>query len=89
MTQEQFTSLFRTLLQIAGTWAIARGFTDQGTVDSIIGAALILIPTAWGVWTRRKAGLVASAAALPEVKKVLTTPTIADAVPGTKVTSSY
>lgn len=47
-----------------------------------------LIPTAWGLWVRRKASLVASAAALPEVAKIITTPEIAAKVddPATVVT---
>ena len=39
-----------------------------------------LIPTVWGLWVRRKAGLVASAAALPEVQTIVTTPEIAEKV---------
>ena len=45
-----------------------------------------LVPTAWGLYVRRKAGLVASAAALPEVRGIRSTPEIATAITDPTVT---
>jgi hypothetical protein len=96
MNYEQAMSLLRTCLQIAGTLAVSRGWvsaeqaaalTDQLIV--LAGAAAVIGATIWGLVARSKKNLVASAAALPEVKKMLTEPEIAKAVPSAKVTSSY
>lgn len=66
-TMEQFWSLVRTLLQTAGAALVTRGIMDDGTMQMVVGALMTLITTGYSVYIRRKAGLVASAAALPEV----------------------
>jgi len=50
--------------------------TKQGATV-LVAFVMWAIPTAWGLWVCRKAGLVASAAALPEVATIVTTPAIA------------
>jgi murein endopeptidase len=46
-----------------------------------------IVTTGYSLWLRRKAGLVASAAALPEVAKIVTTPEIVAKVKNPTVTS--
>lgn len=96
MNREQALMLFRTFLQMAGTFAIARGWLDADAVAglteqvmAIVGALMLAATIWWGYRARSNKNLVVAAAALPEVKKVLAEPEIAKAVPSAKVTSSY
>jgi murein endopeptidase len=86
-TIEQFWSLVRTLLQSAGAAMVARGWIDGGSAEIIVGLAMNVLTTVYSLWLRRKAGLVATAAALPEVKQIVTTPEIAAKVPDPTVTA--
>ncbi|TCR60925.1 hypothetical protein [Bosea sp. BK604] len=74
-TMEQFWSLVRTLLQTAGAALVTRGYMDDGSMQMIVGATMTLLTTGYSLYIRRKAGLVASAAALPEVIDVKLKPT--------------
>ena len=92
MNSEQLTSILRTALQIGGTLAVSRGWIDaetsaslQSAVLALAGAVAVIGATAWSIYARRKAGIVASAAALPEVKRIEAAPKVADAVPSGKV----
>ncbi|MGF7055406.1 hypothetical protein GGC47_004617 [Bosea sp. OAE752] len=53
----------------------------------VVAFVMWLIPTVWGLYVRRKAGLVASAAALPEVREIRTTPEMARKVEDPSVTA--
>ena len=77
MTNEQFASLLRTILQMAGAALVTRGYTDNETMLAMVGGAVALGVTIYSVWIRRKAGIVASAAAIPEVHSIKTTPAMA------------
>ncbi|SFV11354.1 hypothetical protein SAMN02799631_05253 [Methylobacterium sp. 174MFSha1.1] len=85
MNQDQLTTLLRTLLQFGGGIAVGRGWIDAETSTALTGALVTLLVTVWGLYVRRNAGLVASAAALPSVKVILADPATADAVPSPKV----
>lgn len=74
---EQILSFLRTLVQSGASALAAKGLIDQQGETVLVAFVMWLIPTAWGLWVRRKAGLVATAAALPEVAKIVTTPEIA------------
>lgn len=86
-TMEQFWSLVRTLLQTAGAALVTRGYLDDGSMQVVVGALMTLITTGYSLWIRRKAGLVATAAALPEVKQIVATPEIAVKVDSPTVTT--
>lgn len=73
----QLWSLARQLLLAVGGGLVAKGYLDSGTLEAIVGAVITLATSAYGLWVRRKAGLVATAAALPEVKEIVTTAEIA------------
>ncbi|QRE74424.1 hypothetical protein [Methylobacterium aquaticum] len=85
MNQEQLTALLRTLLQFGGGIAVGRGWIDADTATALTGALVTLLVTVWGLYVRRNAGLVASAAALPTVKTILADPVTANAIPSAKV----
>ncbi|MGF3025534.1 hypothetical protein ACQVP2_22250 [Methylobacterium aquaticum] len=85
MNQEQLTTLLRTLLQFGGGIAVGRGWIDADTATALTGALVTLIVTVWGLYVRRNAGLVASAAAVPAVKAILADPVTANAIPSAKV----
>lgn len=84
---EQILSFIRTLVQSGASALAAKGLIDQQGQTVLVAFAMWLIPTVWGLYVRRKAGLVASAAALPEVREIRTTPEIAAALPDPTVTS--
>lgn len=44
------TTLIRYILTAVGTLMVSRGFIDQGTADMLVGAALVVIPVAYGVY---------------------------------------
>lgn len=88
-TIEQFWSLVRTLLQTAGAALVTRGYLDDGSMQIVVGALMTLITTGYSLYIRRKAGLVASAAALPEVAQIVTTPEIKAKVPDPSVTTRF
>lgn len=88
-TIEQFWSLVRTLLQTAGAALVTRGYLDDGSMQIVVGALMTLITTGYSLYIRRKAGIVASAAALPEVAQIVTTPDIVAKVGNPTVTPRY
>lgn len=59
--------------------------TDLGTLTGIVGAVGVLGTFLWGLWLRRKAGVVADAATLSEVTTIKTDGAMANAVTSTKV----
>lgn len=88
-TIEQFWSLVRTLLQSAGAALVTKGLIDAGSAEIIVGLIMNVATTLYSLWLRRKAGLVASAAALPEVAKIVTTPELEAKVADPTVTSRF
>ncbi|MBD3844882.1 hypothetical protein IED13_04175 [Bosea sp. SSUT16] len=74
---EQILSFIRTVVQSAAAALGTYGVLDAQGQTVVVAFVMWLIPTVWGLYVRRKAGLVASAAALPEVKRIITTPEIA------------
>ena len=85
MNQEQVLSLLRTLLQIGGSVAVTKGWTDEGTVVALTGALVTIAATAWGLIARSNKNLVVAAAAVPEVQQIVAAPKVAQAVPSAKV----
>lgn len=84
---EQVLSFVRTLVQTGAGVLAAKGWIDSSGEQIIIAFVMWLIPTVWGLYVRRKAGLVAAAAALPEVQEIVTTPAIAAKVDDPSVVS--
>lgn len=86
-TLEQFWSLVRTLLQMAGAALVTRGYLDDGSMQVLLGAVMAILTTLYSLYIRRKAGIVATAAALPDVAQIVTTPEIKAKVPDPAVTT--
>ncbi len=84
---EQILSLIRTLVQSAAAALGTYGILDAQGQTVVVAFVMWLIPTVWGLYVRRKAGLVASAAALPEVREIRTTPEMARKVEDPSVTA--
>lgn len=89
-TDEQFWSLLRTVIQSAGAALVALGSVSPETVEHVmgltaqtqilVGAVANIATTTYSLWIRRKAGIVATAAALPEVHRIEAAPEIAKKV---------
>lgn len=87
LTDAQFWSLVRTLIQSTGASLAVLGVVHPETVEQIVGitaqtqilvgAAANIGTTIYSLVIRTKAGLIASAAALPEVQTIVTTPELA------------
>ncbi len=89
MMNEQLLSIIRTLVQTAAAAFGTYGYLDDKGQTVVVAFAMWLIPTVWGLYVRRKAGLVASAAALPEVARIVTTPEMARKVEDPTVTTRF
>lgn len=76
----QFWSFLRQILLAVGGGPVTKGYLDSGTLEAIVGALITIATAAYGLYIRRKAGLVATVAALPEVARIVTTPEIAKSV---------
>jgi hypothetical protein len=78
MTQDQILSLVRDVLKYAGAYAVTKGWVSNEIAVWVAGGIAAFAGTAWSLWVKRPTGLVASAAALPEVRKVVANSSIAD-----------
>jgi hypothetical protein len=88
MNPEQVASLFRTLLQFAGGLGVAYGVMTETQFASILSGLMTVFVTAWGLWARSDANLIASAANVPAVHSVVVTDSdVATATPAVNVVS--
>ena len=86
MSNEQWMGLMRVVLPALGTLFAALGFikaadvpTWTDTAMQIIGPSLIAISAVWTVIKNKKANLINTVAAMPEVKAIHLEPTVAGA----------
>lgn len=95
MNTAQIASAARILIVFFGGIAVNRGLATQEQVDllsdvtmltAIVGGIAALVAAVYGVWMRRPAGIVASAAKLPEVSEIKAAPRLVDRVDDAKVT---
>jgi hypothetical protein len=84
---DQANSVARNLLQIAGTLLMAYGVTNEGAWESISGAVLMMVPIAWGLFKHSKGQVIASAAKLSDVDRIVTDRATAISIPSPKVVS--
>ena len=54
MTAEQIWGIVRTILAAAGGWVVAKGYIDNATMTSIIGALGTIFIAGWSVWSKKK-----------------------------------
>ncbi len=64
MNQEYLTAIVRHTLTAVGGFAMSKGWVDNATVETVIGAVLTLVGVGWSL--KHKKDLVANQ---PEVKK--------------------
>ncbi len=53
MTGEQIWGIVRTILAAGGGYIVAKGYLDNATVTSIIGAIGTLFIAGWSVWSKK------------------------------------
>lgn len=88
MNQAMILSLVRQALLVAGGSLVTRGYMDAETLNQVVGALLVLGGSAWALYTRTRAGLVAETAksALEKGEQiVLNSAAEARAIPDPKV----
>lgn len=86
MNSTQIQTTFAPLISfIAGLLAAKVPFFDLGTWTQIIGGALGLAAVIWGAVTGRGNAIIAQAAALPQVKTVVTDAQTAEKIPADNV----
>ncbi len=87
MNPDQWLSLLRTLLKIGGMFLVSKGVLTDVDWTTISGAVIMLAPVGWDIYVHSKAGKLASVAAMPEVKKIVTDPETAVEIDHPKVTT--
>lgn len=78
LTQEQFLSIIRWLLAVIGPILVTRGTMTDEVWQQVVGIIIALAPLIWSMITKTRSGIIATAAALPEVHKIIATSEIAD-----------
>lgn len=53
MTGEQIWGIVRTILAAGGGYIVAKGYVDNSTMSSIIGAIGTLFIAGWSVWSKK------------------------------------
>lgn len=54
MTAEQIWGIVRTILAAAGGYIVAKGWVDNATIQSVIGALGTIFIAVWSVWAKKK-----------------------------------
>ena len=54
MTAEQIWGIVRTILAAAGGYIAAKGWADNATIQSVIGALGTIFIAVWSVWAKKK-----------------------------------
>jgi hypothetical protein len=86
VTLTQISTAFRQLLLFAGGFAVARGWLSDDQLQIIVPAAITLGIAGYGLWKRRRTGLIQSAAhALDGSGVIVTDQATADKLPGNVV----
>lgn len=53
MSSEQIGGVLRTILAAGGGYLVSRGWLDNATMMSIVGAIVTLVTAGWSVWAKR------------------------------------
>ena len=54
MTAEQIWGIVRTILAAGGGYIVAKGWVDNATIQSVIGALGTIFIAVWSVWAKKK-----------------------------------
>lgn len=55
MNSDQMAGILRTLLAAGGGYIVSRGYIDNATMLSVVGAIVTLATAGWSVWAKRTA----------------------------------
>ena len=95
MNQTQIQSVVKVILTFVGGLLAAKGWLSNESVSAltadilaVIGPAITLATLAWSIYQHTTANKIASTAALPEVKTIVTTPAMAATVPAGNVVAA-
>lgn len=78
MNQEQYAAVARQILLMLCGGFVAKGYVDDATLQVIVASLIALGTAGYGIWKRREAGLIQSAANQPSVTKVVASPDMAN-----------
>jgi hypothetical protein len=53
MNNDQINSAIRSVLKVAGGWLVAKGFTDNSTVEIVIAGIIAAVGIGWSVYTHK------------------------------------
>lgn len=53
MSTEQIGGILRTILAAGGGYLVSKGYLDNATMLSIVGAVVTLLTAGWSVWAKR------------------------------------
>jgi O-antigen/teichoic acid export membrane protein len=88
ITLTQISTAFRQILLFAGGFAVAKGWLSDDQLATVVPAVVTLGIAAYGIWKRRTAGLVKSAArAIDGTGAIIVPQAMADKLPGNVVGS--
>ena len=60
-TKDAVLSAVRSLLIVLGSGLVAKGYLSDGVMQQVIGAVMVLLPAAWGIWDKYEAATAAKA----------------------------
>lgn len=70
MNWEQISSILRHILTFGGGFVVAKGWISETLMLELVGAAITVGGAIWAMFNKTSASIVASAAALPDVKSI-------------------
>lgn len=85
ITVPAITSAARTIAGYAAVYLVAKGFVVSDEADLLVTAFVSIVGVAASMYFRRTNAIVAQAAALPEVGKIVASPEVSSAVESGKV----
>ena len=84
----QIGGLVRWLVGAITAYGIGKGWLSSGVALDIIGLSGVIAMGVWSYFSNKTASLVAQAADSPDVKKIVTTPSLAISIPSQKVVAN-
>lgn len=81
MNYDQMTGVIRSVVPPLLAYAVGKGWIAEGSVGDITTAIVAVGAAIWSVQNNKNTSKIASVAALPEVKKIVTTPEVANTGP--------
>ena len=88
MNQDQVMGMLRIFVPAVLSYAVGKGWLTSSQVADFTAAVITIGGIGWSIFVHTDHNKIASVAAMPEVKNVVTTPEIANAIPDNKVTAT-